>query len=50
MNFTPFRKYLHKVARFLEKISPMKGELVDIQFIKTEDRVTYTYKKVQKKA
>jgi hypothetical protein len=49
MNFTPFRKYLHKVARFLEKISPLKGELVDVQFIKTQDRVIYKYKKVQQK-
>jgi hypothetical protein len=49
MNFINLRTYLHKIARLIEKISPMKGELVDIRFIKTEAGVTYKYTRVKEK-
>lgn len=40
-----FRQFLHAVAAFIEKHSPLKGELVDVEITKTNGRVVYTYKK-----
>lgn len=41
-----FRQLLHKVAAFIEKYSPIKGELVDVEITKVNGRVSYTYRKV----
>jgi hypothetical protein len=44
------RTSLHKLARFMEKISPLKGELVEVSFVKRDNKVTYTYTKVKENA
>jgi hypothetical protein len=41
------RTSLHKLARIMEKNSPLKGELVEISFVKRDNKVTYTYTKVK---
>jgi hypothetical protein len=41
-----FRQILHKLAAFIEKYSPIKGELVDVEITKINGRVSYTYKRV----
>ncbi len=41
-----FRQFLHNVAAFIEKYSPIKGELVEVEITKINGRVSYTYKKV----
>jgi hypothetical protein len=41
-----FRKFLHNVAAFIEKHSPIKGELVEVDLTVVNGRVSYTYKKV----
>jgi len=40
------RKFLHQVAAFIEKNSPLKGELVDVEITNINGRISYTYKKV----
>lgn len=45
LNFN-FRKLLHAIAAFIEKNSPMKGELVDVEITKDNGRISYTYRKV----
>jgi hypothetical protein len=40
------RQLLHKIAAFIEKHSPLKGELVDVEITKINGRVSYTYRKV----
>ncbi len=45
LNFN-LRALLHKMAAFIEKHSPIKGELVDVEITKINGRVSYTYTKV----
>lgn len=40
------RALIHKMAAFIEKHSPIKGELVDVEITKINGRVSYTYTKV----
>ena len=40
------RTILHKLAAFLEKHSPIKGELVDVEITNINGRISYTYTKV----
>ena len=44
-----FRKMLQSLATFIEKYSPLKGELVDVEFTVINGRVSYTYKSVNEK-
>ena len=44
-----FRKMLHSLALFIEKYSPLKGELVDVEITVINGRVSYTYKPVNEK-
>ena len=46
MSTLNFRQFLHKLAAFIEKHSPIKGELVDVEITKINGRVSYTYKRV----
>ena len=41
-----FRKMLHNLASFIEKYSPLKGELVDVEITMINGRMSYTYKHV----
>ncbi|HYD20332.1 MAG TPA: hypothetical protein VEB40_02565 [Flavipsychrobacter sp.] len=41
-----FLQFLHSVAAFIEKHSPLKGELVDVEITNINGRISYTYKKV----
>lgn len=45
INFN-LRKFLHTVAAMIEKHSPLKGELVDVEITKINGRISYTYKRV----
>ncbi len=40
------RQFLHSLAAFIERHSPMKGELVDVEITKVNGRISYTYRKV----
>ena len=44
------RKMLHSLAAFIEKYSPLKGELVDVEITNINGRVSYTYKVVDQAA
>ncbi|MBL7718036.1 MAG: hypothetical protein JNL72_04310 [Flavipsychrobacter sp.] len=41
-----FRQFLHQLAAWIEKNSPLKGELVDVEITKVNGRISYTYKRV----
>lgn len=41
------RQSLHKLARVLEKNSPLKGDLVEVSFEKRNNKVTYSYTRVK---
>ena len=41
-----FRQFLHDVAAFIKRHSPLKGELLDVEITQINGRVSYTYKKV----
>jgi hypothetical protein len=41
-----FGKFLQAAVAFIEKYSPFKGELVDVEFTNSNGRISYTYKKV----
>jgi hypothetical protein len=46
MRHSNFRQLIHKIAAFIEKYSPIKGELVEVEITKINGRVSYTYRKV----